>query len=224
MYMFVIARGLNRLVAAHVVVSTTSVLYGAFGGSLSDEIMEAESFSHDGPWVSWVTSQLDELVNNMYSGKGVPLHYCLPRKKDGPILRFDPNATFEDPAVVCLGHEEIIEAFRALKFTNPQHVSPPRLLQLAPRKNHKNAWSATYALDQRYGGLLSVQSLLVIHLDVMDETNNTEDGTDKANHNAVLIKKIEERWNGVALLGNIVWYSRRLNGTTSYALTSLLVN
>eukprot|EP00550_Attheya_septentrionalis_P012553 CAMPEP_0198304174 /NCGR_PEP_ID=MMETSP1449-20131203/57265_1 /TAXON_ID=420275 /ORGANISM="Attheya septentrionalis, Strain CCMP2084" /LENGTH=218 /DNA_ID=CAMNT_0044006689 /DNA_START=207 /DNA_END=863 /DNA_ORIENTATION=- len=218
MYLFVVARGLNRIVAAHVVVSTTSILYGAFGGSLSDEIMEAESFSHDDPWASWVTSQLDELVNNMYSGRGIP------RKKDGPILRFDPNATFEDPAVVCLGHDEIIECFRALKVTNPQHISPPRLLQFAPRKNHKNSWSATYALDQRYGGFLSVRSLLVIHLDVMDETKNTGDGTDKANHNAVLIKKIEERWNGVALLGNIFWYSRRLNGTTSYALTSLLVN
>jgi len=142
------------------------------------------------------SSDVEKIIAQMYCGKGVP------------VSMFAPDAVFEDPAAKCSGVHEIVEAFRALKACRPESLSKPRVIFNSYILGSDGLGSIILVeLHQRYFGALQVRSYAVV-----------ETGMDG------LIKRVEERWNGVPILEFEPFPTvRRLNGLFSYALTSTFI-
>ena len=147
------------------------------------------------PSASWQPTERDAHVQRvsalMYSGAGL----------DGSLCSDD--VTFEDPAALCCGREEAVEAFRALRALAPEHVTPPQVCYSA-------AGGCVVLLHQRYLSSLVVRSELHVQL-----------------NDSGLICAFEERWNGRLLLEGGVFdamrAARRLNGVLSFAVTRTAV-
>lgn len=128
----------------------------------------------------------------MYSGGGI----------NSDLVTDD--VTFTDPAARCAGKQEVAEAFRALRYCNPQTLTTPHASVAQDGSLH-------FSLHQRYfaGRLpgLEVRSTLVVR--------TAPDGR---------VCELEERWNGAPLL----WWPpfqwvRRVNGMLSSLLTPMLL-
>jgi hypothetical protein len=123
----------------------------------------------------------------MYSGAGLDGAMCV------------DDVTFEDPAALCCGRDEAVEAFRALRAMSPEHMTPPQVC-------YSTAGGCVVLLHQRYFRRLVVRSELHVRL---DDTGR--------------ICSFEERWNGRPLLEGGVFgaarAARRLNGVLSFAVT-----
>ena len=137
-------------------------------------------------------------VAKMYSGGGVASAICA------------DDVEFEDPAALCHGAEEVVEAFRALKVCKPEHLTAPAL---AADSGDGRSAPVVVLLHQRYFGFLEVHSVQCVTL--------AADGR---------IRRFEERWNcapltQLALPGayDLARASRRLNGLVSYAGTRAVV-
>lgn len=128
------------------------------------------------------------------------------------------TATFEDPAAVCRGAEEIQEAFRALQALQPSSLSPPICINVQPQGEKI---LLTYALHQQYVlpwyGPLLLRSLLqvTVQLQTIPELAESE----------FWVLQMKELWGGRPLAWPYFLYypSRRLNGMLSYLLTSWLL-
>ena len=171
--------------STHSALSLASIGYGVFFTGQRAEWPKAAE--EDQPPSKEAEAVL-EVVAGMYSGRGLSPDSCT------------SGCTFEDPAALCRGNLEVVEAFRALKATRPEHVAPPRLHVPAGEPDR-----AVVTLHQRYFGFLEVRSTLHVHFE--------ESGR---------MCSIEERWNAVPLLrpANPV---RRLNGVLSSVLTPIVI-
>ena len=200
--------GVSVCVKAHVGLTLVSLGYGAFGhklmGSSSNQslLQDETKESFDASHYQYVT----EFVQTLYSGCGLHHDYC----------QLDEDVTFEDPAAICHSRKEVQEAFRALTKMRPDSLSPPRCVDVEPLGA---SIAVNYALHQQYlGGLLTVRSLLIAHIQLQTVHNK---GFPESQF---LVTKLEEQWNGVPPISNYVfWVPRRLNGWISYQLTSRLI-
>jgi len=184
--------GVSAFAKVHVGVTLVSLGYGAFGHKFtrSNPLLNITEETFDSGHYQY----LAEFVENMYSGKGMTHDYC----------KLDNDATFEDPAAVCQGNEEINEAFRALSKINPKPLSKPRCVDVSPMGS---TIACTYCLHQQYGTMLTVRSLLVVHIQL--QTVHTKGFPESQ----FLVKKLEEQWNGTPLIDNyLFWIPRRING------------
>ena len=182
------AEAAGALVTGHLVVSALAIGNACVGRS------DKPTPAPPTPALAGTAGAAQQLVAQMYSGGGV-----------NPRLVTD-DVKFTDPAARCQGKQEVAEAFRALRFCNPESLTSP--------------WASTgqtedgtlhFNLHQRYfaGRLpgLELRSTLVVR--------TAPDGR---------VCELEERWNGASLLW---WpqfrFSRRVNGMLSSLLTPLLL-
>jgi len=191
--MIMIRRSAVALVGTHVVLAAASMGAGTFPGKTRGPAA-AEVLAQAGNprCVSCsAPAQLAKVAGKMYRGDGL----------DAAFL--SPDVVFEDPAVLCIGTDEVQEAFRALHAARPEQLDEPRLVV----DGESEGATAVFALRQRYAGFLEVSSTLLIH--------TAADGR---------ISRFEERWNGAPLLKAAPFrWSRRFNGRLSSFLTPLLV-
>jgi len=189
-----IRRSAAALVGTHVVLAAASMGAGTFspgkmrGPAAAEVVAQAGNprcLSCSAP------AQLAKVAGKMYRGDGLDAAFLSPR------------VVFEDPAVLCVGTDEVQEAFRALHAARPESLDEPRLVV----DGESEGATAIFALRQRYVGFLEVNSTLHIH--------TAADGR---------ISRFEERWNGAPLLSAAPFrWARRFNGRLSSALTPLLV-
>jgi hypothetical protein len=180
-------------VSIHVALTTISIAVGIYAGKLDDD----DPTMQENQVLAKNFEPLTKLVTNMYTGKGV---------EDIAGARLGKNCTFEDPAAICSGSREVIEAFRALRVAEPEALSQPRVIDVDPNKEFIQV---KYFLSQKYMDRLQVKSLLVVDAELSGDE--------------LVIKKIEEQWNGVKPLGFFYYPSRRLNGILSFNMTKLFV-
>jgi hypothetical protein len=189
---------------------------------MSDDTEECFDANHYG--------MVKDFVSRMYNGGGDDDDFDtsngLHQMKKGSITGYNYNsnirsinlsstASFEDPAAVCRGIDEIKEAFRALKLLHPTCISPPKCIDVQPQGD---SIMISLALHQQYTipvyGPLTLRSILEVpvQLKQLKEIPESE----------LLIIKMKELWNGKPMAWpNIVYYpGRRLNGIVSYHLTS----
>lgn len=191
---------LKALVGTHAALTATSLAYGIFGGDMTDGD-PPEVF--DAPHYDMVT----ELVSGMYAGRGLGNHTA-------PHVKLADTVTFEDPAAICSGPAEVREAFRALTCIQPKSRSPPRCIDVQPQGD---SIALTYVLNQRYAGLLTVRSLLVVHVKLLQMRDDLAESE-------FLVTRLEEQWNAVPPLPSLLfWIVRRINGFISYQLTTRLI-
>lgn len=189
----IITSNIAAFVSVHIAITAISIGYGTYAGKMREDDPNYQENSQ----LAKNFDPLTTLVTSMYAGKGVAgIHG----------VRLGKNCTFEDPAAICSGSEEIMEAFRALRVAEPESVSLPRVVDVDP--NVENL-QVTYFLHQKYVGGLVVKSLLVVDAEL-------EGGE-------LVISKIEEQWNGVRPLGFLYYPSRRLNGIISFNMTKLFI-
>lgn len=186
-----ITSNISAVASAHIAITAISIGYGTYAGKIREDDPNYQENSQ----LAKNFGPLTTLVTSMYSGKGVA---------DIHGIRLGKTCTFEDPAAICSGAEEVVEAFRALSVAKPESVSLPRVVDVDP--NVENL-QVTYFLHQKYVGGLVVKSMLVVDAEL-------EGGE-------LVIRKIEERWNGVRPLGFFYYPSRRLNGIISFNMTKL---
>ena len=187
------------LAGTHALAVLTSLAYGIYGPKKIDRISDLEE-TFDSNHYQYVT----DFVASMYGGKGTHQTNVL----------LDEAVTFEDPAASCSGPKEVEEAFRALKYIQPNSLSSPRCVDVKP----KGALiELTYALNQRYLDSIELESLLVVVVKLKQMSTKPEE-------NIFLIQKVEEQWNGVEPLRAYLFHIvRRINGIISYALTTNLL-
>jgi hypothetical protein len=191
---------LKALVGTHAALTATSLAYGIFGGDMTDgdppEVYDAHHYD-----------MVTELVSGMYAGRGLDKHTA-------PRVKLADTVTFEDPAVICSGPTEVREAFRALTYIQPKSRSPPRCIDVQPQGD---SVALTYVLNQQYAGMLTVRSLLVVHVQLLHWRDDFPDSE-------FLVTRLEEQWNAVPPLGSLLfWIVRRINGFISYQLTSRMI-
>lgn len=191
--MKLISSNVLALVSIHAAITTISITYGTYAGKLRDDDLNLQ----ENQLLAKNFDPLTKLVTSMYTGE---------RLEGLPGVRLAKDCTFEDSAVVISGSNEIIEAFRALQFVQPEALSPPRILDVVP---NMEIIQVKYFLYQKYMGRLIVKSLLVIDAELAGDE--------------LIINKIEEQWNGVKPLGLFHYPSRRLNGILSFNLTKMFV-
>jgi len=122
-------------------------------------------------------------------------------KVDAPM--FTEDVTFEDPAAICVGHNEVAEAFRALKVLQPKLLDPPTVTPSG----------SVYVADLHNEYLLRNKAV------VLRSSLFITVGPDGR------IVHLEERWNHRPLLDVApVRWARRVNGVLSYSLTRFFVN
>ena len=192
---------LQAAVGTHLVLSLASLAHGSgvFKRSSKSSSDDNEEEAFDAFHYQFVT----DFVSDMYAGKGMTRPHVLLHEK----------VTFEDPAAICSTPEEVQEAFRALKYVNPESLSTPKCIDVTPKGE---SIDLTYRLDQRYAGMLEVQSLLVVNVQLAQIYGTPE--------SEFVVRKFEERWNGVQPLGTyLFWIVRRMNGLISWNLTSRLL-
>jgi hypothetical protein len=160
---------------------------------------------------------LTEFVTTLYSSSSStigashpppPVHYH-------PHVQWDPHVTFEDPAAICVGPQEVQEAFRALHVAlQPQSIRPPTCIDVKPKG--ASIW-VTYALYQRYlGGWITLPSLLVVQVQLQQRSDIPQSD--------FVILSMQEEWNGVPLLTTFLnRLVRRGNGYLSYYVTRMLL-
>mmetsp|Transcript_20072 Transcript_20072/g.41124 ORF Transcript_20072/g.41124 Transcript_20072/m.41124 type:complete len:242 (-) Transcript_20072:540-1265(-) len=142
-------------------------------------------------------------------------------------VKLAPTATFEDPAAVCVGEEEVREAFRALRLLDPVSLSPPRCVDVRPLGD---SIQLTFLLHQQYTiplrlflpgppPQISLRSLLTVtvRLQQMQERGLPE--------SEFIVTEMKELWYGNPLLWpyHLFYVPRRLNGIVSYHLTSRIL-
>uniref|UniRef100_A0A7S0KYL3 Uncharacterized protein n=1 Tax=Coccolithus braarudii TaxID=221442 RepID=A0A7S0KYL3_9EUKA len=133
-----------------------------------------------------------QVAAGLYSGGGL----------EGDICTED--VTFTDPAACCSGRAEVVEAFRALRWTRPEHITTPRASQ-ADGALHVHLHQRYFSSPWWRG--LEVKSTLVL--------KHAPDGQ---------ICELEERWNDAPLLRwRPFYWARRVNGRLSSLLTPLLL-
>uniref|UniRef100_A0A7S4K6Z4 Uncharacterized protein n=1 Tax=Odontella aurita TaxID=265563 RepID=A0A7S4K6Z4_9STRA len=223
-----IRTGVKAAALSHIVVTGVSILYGTFGDTSTRDSLQNVSMWKDDDLVArqliWLP-QLDALVRGMYGGFGIHQHY-LPRG-DNPeiILKVGNEVMFEDAAAVCKGAPEVVEAFRALSFLQPELLSPPKRIEVGGMMPQHVDLRITYLLHQRYAGFLTVRSTLVVDI-VLEERGRIDRKKQSSNAGitSARVVKFEERWNGVEPLNRGMFrVSRRLNGMISWMLTTLVV-
>ena len=136
----------------------------------------------------------------MYSGNGAG---------DGSVpgseLTLSEDVVFEDPAAVCVGRAEVVEAFRAIKEFRPKNIGHARGRSADPRTLDYDI-STEYS-PQIFGGTFTyeLRSRIMVTLD-------------ERRH----VVRIEERWNHIPFVDGLRPF-RRINGIVFYYLTSFLV-
>lgn len=205
--------GLKLLTGSHACLSLISLAHGTLSeGSLSSSVTNG-SREDDEAFDAKHYGLVTDLVYDMYSGKGTDAV----SKRRRPGVGLDDDVVFEDPAAVCIGKDELREAFRALGRAHPRCLSRPRCIDVVPRLG---TVQLTYRLDQSYvEDRLRLSSLLIVDVRLAPVPG---DGT----ISELRVSKFEERWNGVEPLlggGYPFWISRRINGLISWCLTSLLL-
>lgn len=192
--------GFKVVVGTHALLTCASLTYNTYvDNDPSREGKPNEVFD------AGLYRKVTNMVTEMYSGKGVI---------ETREVRLAQNATFEDPAAICSTPNEIREAFRALKAARPSCISQPKCIDVRP---NGESIELTYHLNQRYGGFLNLQSLLLVDFHLA----RAEDGITEGH---LVVTKLEERWNGTRPLGALpFWISRRINGLISWNLTRILV-
>jgi hypothetical protein len=198
-------------VGSHVGVTLASMAYstGRFGGANAALMLRDDQ---KGPREEIVNSRhfviLTEFVTQLYGGKEKMTNHH-------EHVQLDPNITFEDPAAICVGQEEVYEAFRALYLTlHPESIRRPRCIDVKPKG--ASLW-VTYGLYQRYsvfGGwwTITLPSLLVVQVQLKQRTDKPQSD--------FLVLSMKEEWNGVPLLTTFLnRLVRRGNGIASYHLT-----
>ena len=202
--------GVSLYGKTHVGLTLVSLGYGAFGYHLPLYSVQAsrELLVQDECFDAKHYQYLTEYIQSLYSGKS--------GSSEQQHCQLDPSVTFEDSAAICNSREEVEEAFRALTKMQPESFAPARCVHVEPMGA---SIAVTYALDQSYfGGSLSLQSLLTVNIQL--QTVHTRGFPESQ----FLITKLEEKWNGVPLLANyLYWIPRRANGWISYQLTSRLL-
>ena len=152
---------------------------------------------------------LTNFVADLYAGRRL-----LPPSE--AHVELDENVTFADPAAICIGRDEVIEAFRALRLTlHPESLRTPQCVHVRPEG--ASIW-VTYSLYQRYlGGWLTLPSLLVVQVQLKRRTDVPQSD--------FLVLSMQEQWNGVPLLANNILNRmvRRGNGWLSFQLTSRIL-
>lgn len=215
--------GAKAAALSHILVTGMSIMYGTFGGYLErpPQMRSGKDTDAARHLLIWLP-ELDGLVRDMYSGRGIHQRYLPSGDSAGTVLKVGQDILFEDAAAVCSGAGEVAEAFRALKFLRPESLSAPIRAEVGGLMPQHVDLRITYLLHQRYAGILTVRSLLVVDvaIGVRETFNKAKDISSVGTTARVL--RFEERWNGVEPLD---WgpfrVSRRLNGVISWMLTSL---
>ena len=191
--MTLVSRNVFALVSIHTAITTISIGYGTYAGKIHDDDPNLQ----ENQLLAKNFEPLTKFVTNMYTGE---------RIEGVAGARLGKDCTFEDSAVIISGSNEIIEAFRALRYVQPEALSSPRVIDVDP---NMEIIQVKYFLYQKYMGRLVVKSLLVIDVELAGDE--------------LVINKIEEQWNGVKPLGLFHYPSRRLNGILSFNLTKMFV-
>lgn len=202
---------LKGMGGAHVALTVSSLAYGTFFGSSSSGGADAEHL--DEAFDARHYQSVTKFVERVYSGNGAATSTTAAALKDGVTLADD--VTFEDPAAMCCTKSEVVEAFRALQLAKPRCLSKPVCVDVEPKGG---AIQLAYRLDQQYLNCLRVNSLLLLEVELIPFKGEIE----MAHYSHFVIKKVEERWNGVPLLnlGYLHTLSRRINGLLSYYATT----
>lgn len=192
--------GLKAVVGTHALLTFASLTYNTYVDNdpsqdgKTNEVFDAGHYRN-----------VTNMVTDMYAGKGVV---------ETQEVRLAQNATFEDPAAICSTPNEIREAFRALRVARPSCLSRPKCIDVLPKGE---SIELTYYLNQRYGGFLNLQSLLLVNFHLA----RADDGIPEGHF---VVTKLEERWNGTRPLSALpFWISRRINGLISWNLTRILI-
>ncbi|CAB9506849.1 expressed unknown protein [Seminavis robusta] len=203
--------GINVGIGTHLVVTTASIHYGTgyWGGqsSLFHQEYSDHSLVSEAPDARHYQA-VTRLVTDMYTGRGLS---STTTRLSVPAIGVSDSVSFQDPAAICVGKEEVTEAFRAVATLNPQWITPPRCIHVEPMGS---TIALTYYLNNRYGGRFSLQSLLVVHVELQQLPHARE-------FNQFVVTRMEEYWNGVSPISNLLfWAVRRINGVASFQITS----
>jgi hypothetical protein len=182
----------------------------------TEECFDANHYVMVKDFVSQIYSGDDSIIGNYNKEskqKGSITGYNY--KKNVGSVRLSSTATFEDPAAICSGSDEITEAFRALKLLQPVSLSPPKCIDVDPRGG---SIRISFALHQQYTiplyGPLMLRSILevTVQLKQLKEIPESE----------LLIIRMKELWNGKPMAWPYILYypGQRLNGIISYHLTT----
>lgn len=189
----VVLKSLAAAASAHLAISLACVANGALTKGTNHK---HDKLANDEDISGWKVAS--PVVVDMYSGKGIT--------QPG---RLSQDCVFADPVAICVGREEVVETFRALKCLSPDSIASPKLVHVEPLAD--NVTRFTTKLHQRYMKTLTVHSLLIVDM-------KEEEGKDPT------IVRFEERWNNRPLLNQIPFtFVRRINGVLSFRVTALLV-
>lgn len=201
---------ITTLVGTHVAFTVASI---ARAGIVSSPISTKEE-CFDAKHYDLMT----DFVARMYGRRGIK-----PSKKGNTItgVKMAPTVTFEDPAAICVGQEEVREAFRALRLLHPVSLSPPVCVNVEPKGE---TIDLTFRLNQQYTlPLLSKKITLGSLLKVKVQLQQMRDvGLPESEF---LVTEMKELWYGNPLMWPypLFYVSRRLNGIVSYHLTTRLL-
>uniref|UniRef100_A0A7S4ELL0 Uncharacterized protein n=1 Tax=Pseudo-nitzschia australis TaxID=44445 RepID=A0A7S4ELL0_9STRA len=229
----------TTLVGTHVAFSVASIARAGIGGLQNNpRSKEEKEECFDAKHYDLVT----DWVGRLYRGRGIKSIDSSRNSEssnsngggDGESIitggvKLAPTVTFEDPAAVCVGEEEVREAFRALRVLEPIAMSPPRCIDVQPQGE---SIRLTFLLSQQYtlplpllsaGSSrppqtirLSLKSFLsvTVQLHQMKHIGLPE--------SEFLVTEMKELWYGNPLLWPylLFYVPRRINGVISYCLTS----
>eukprot|EP00536_Pseudo-nitzschia_multiseries_P008884 jgi/Psemu1/288093/fgenesh1_pg.235_\ len=231
----------TTLVGTHVAFSVASIARAGIGGLPKNDtpkgtIEKQECF--DAKHYDMVT----DWVGRMYRGRGVKSvnnnknnnNSCGGNgngsgghAKIGGV-KLSPTATFEDPAAVCIGEEEVREAFRALRVLEPVSINPPKCIDVQPQGE---SIRLTFLLNQQYTlpfpslsarnsspQQIIIQLRSLLHVTVQLQQMKYAGLPESEFH----VTEMNELWYGNPLLWpyRLFYVPRRLNGVVSYYLTS----
>jgi hypothetical protein len=216
-------------VATHLSLSILSIVNSQLLPPIYDNLDEVEECFDAGCY-----AMVQCFINRIYQGETDVFAYtedgisvgrvtgkeCIKNIKNStiPDVRLSSVATFEDPAAVCRGLDEIREAFRALKWLLPISLSPPKCINVEPQGE---TIRLTYALHQQYTlpwyGSMSLRSIVQVTI----QLHNIEELAESD----LRILKLQELWGSKPFAWPYLLYfpSRRLNGMLSYQLSSRIL-
>lgn len=235
---------ITTLVGTHVAFTIASIGRAGIGGLQNNNDDGARKGGEEECFDAKHYDLVTDFVARMYRGRGIKSslndkskneheheHEHAGRRVDNIIgVKLAPTITFEDPAAVCVGAEEVREAFRALRALEPVSLSPVRCVNVQPRGD---SITLTFLLNQQYTlplplpllysssrpPQLSIRSLLTVtvQLQQMQDIGLPE--------SEFLVTEMKELWYGNPLLWPylLFYVPRRLNGIISYYLTSRLL-
>ena len=188
------AKSIGSIAAIHITLSGICIANSAL---YQGKIMTSSKSKTDTQKDTSVSAAMTKrIVQSMYNGHGI-------NPND-----LSPGCMFVDPIAICVGRDETIECFRALKFMSPKTSKETTLAVKNIDGDLKQ--QVLMELQSEYFSSLNVTSLLIVNI---DRTGNHP-----------VVTKFEEQWNYIVVLNSFPFnLSRRFYGILSCFFTPLVL-